>query len=99
MAANGKTLLVIGAAAGAAYLIHKYRKSGMSGIGKVDWDHALWTLEDMGIDIRKNYYELFPSQLVDVKHLAQRVGYRYNGDIPYDRAFWYALKRKAGYKY
>lgn len=92
-----KKWLVAGAAGALAWLcIHK--KSGVSGIGGVDWYHAVWVAQnELGIDFNKSYFEHSPSTMYELSDLGKRLGYRrsYDNGKSYGRAFFDALARRA----
>ena len=84
MAANGKTLLVIGAAAGAAYLICK-KKGGVNGIGTTrDWyeyDPADRLITNYGSgEYGQQAKEFALKNNVKLYVLAEDYGYYFDGD-------------------
>ena len=93
-AAVKNNLLIGAAAAGVLYCIHR-KKSGVSGIGAVDWHHAKWILErEYDLDFTKGYHEQNYGALMALERVGKKMGYRNNTDVSYGRAFFYAIQRK-----
>ena len=91
---------IAGAAAGILWCIYKIRKGvkGTSGIGSVDWHHAVWVAQnELGIDFDKSYFAQDQSKMYDLAKLGKRLGYRrsYDNGKSYGRAFYDALSRRA----
>lgn len=88
--------IVLGAAAGVIALMCLKKKQGVSGIGAVDWEHAIWRAQnELGIDFNKSYFEQSWGDMSDLAQLGKKVGYRrsYDNGKSYGRAFYDALKR------
>lgn len=89
--------IVIAAAAVGAWLLAK-KKQGVSGIGGVDWYHAVWVAQnELGVDFNKSYFSHPQSTMYELANLGQRLGYRrsYDNGKSYGRAFFDALARRA----
>ena len=87
--------IAIGAAAIAAILFVR-KKATVSGIGAVDWEHAIWRAEnELGINFRKSYFEQSWDDMTELAALGKKMGYRrsYDNGKSYGRAFYDALKR------
>ena len=90
--------IALGAAAIAAFLIAKKKSDSVSGIGGVDWYHAVWVAQnELGIDFNKSYFQYDMSTIYDLVDLGKRLGYRrsYDNGKSYGRAFYDALARRA----
>lgn len=69
-----------------------------SGVGSVDWYHAVWVAQnELGIDFDKSYFAQDQSKMYDLAKLGKRLGYRrsYDNGKSYGRAFYDALSRRA----
>ena len=90
--------ILLGAAAGVLALLGLKKKKSVSGVGAVDWHHAVWRAEnELGIDFNKSFFEQSMSTIYDLVDLGKRLGYRrsYDNGKSYGRAFYDALARRA----